>query len=328
MLVDTLVALCLFHSGFRHYTTSQSVFPSCFHTNFSSQSPSETLSYWYRPSNKSGTEPALLFLHGIGIGLFPYAPMLISYSKKHPERPIIIPELLYISSRLTSPPPPQSVFQDSIHAIFKHHKIKDYSLVAHSYGTGLATSLIKPSHLVSDHPPNNLQPPSSVILLDPISILLHLPSVARNFLYRLPKSANEHELYYFACTDPGVAHTLTRHFFWTEHIIWKEELANIGRDKSSKPRVAVVLSGKDIILDAPTIWTYLTGLPPPTDQSTNPWPFVPPTPHPSSLVPIQCQDAPNILAMYFGGLDHAQMFLSPTAWRAVIDIMDQVSGGE
>ncbi|KAG6857936.1 hypothetical protein C0991_004254, partial [Blastosporella zonata] len=55
-----------------------------------------------------------------------------------------------------------------------------------------------------------------VMLIDPIPILLHLPPVAYNFLHRAPSSAAEWQLWYFASTDPDIARTLGRAFFWTE----------------------------------------------------------------------------------------------------------------
>ncbi|KAG9086093.1 hypothetical protein FRC07_013208 [Ceratobasidium sp. 392] len=334
MIVDILVAARLGLSGFRHYSSPQRVFPPRPYVLFSKRSPSNVLSYWYRPPTKcdipenQDTYPPLLFLHGIGIGLFPYTALLTGFAKKHPAAPIIIPEILNISSRLTRPPPSQEDFRCAISEIFRHHNIQEYSITAHSYGTALAAGIIRSTNNQTSSTDSSLPllpAPRSLTLLDPICLLLHLPSVARNFLYRPPKHANEHELYYFACTDPGVAHTLSRHFFWTQNIIWREDLAHIGRTDQAVPRVAVVLSGSDIIVDAPAVWTYLTGLPVPENRSAKPRLFVPPVPHPNSLVPTQCEASPNVLAVYLDGLDHAQMFLASVSWRGVLGIMEQVS---
>ena len=56
--------------------------------------------------------------------------------------------------------------------------------------------------------------------------------------------------YYFANTDLDVAHTLARRFFWTENVLWKEELE--GR------RVTAVLGSEDIIVDTEEVGRYLT----------------------------------------------------------------------
>jgi hypothetical protein len=47
----------------------------------------------------------------------------------------------------------------------------------------------------------------------------------------------------------GVAYTLSRQFFWSENILWKEDL--IVR------HVTVFLSGKDSIINAPLVRAYL-----------------------------------------------------------------------
>jgi len=86
----------------------------------------------------------------------------------------------------------------------------------------------------------------------PIPSLFHLPSVAYNFIYRVPRTANQWQLWYFASRDADVARALSRHFFWTENILWKEELD--GRS------VGIALSGVDQIVDAEEVRGYLTGI--------------------------------------------------------------------
>ena len=49
----------------------------------------------------------------------------------------------------------------------------------------------------------------------------------------------------------GVSHTLSRRFFWSESILWKEDI--------QCQRVTVVLGGKDLIVDTEVVGTYLTG---------------------------------------------------------------------
>ena len=83
-----------------------------------------------------------------------------------------------------------------------------------------------------------------------MSILLHLPDVAYNFTRRKPRGANEHQLYYFASMDMCVSHTLSRHFFWNENILWKEDL--VGR------RVTVSLGGRDLIVNTEAVGRYLS----------------------------------------------------------------------
>ena len=50
----------------------------------------------------------------------------------------------------------------------------------------------------------------------------------------------------------GVAHTLARTFFWSENILWKEDI--------SDKRVSIFLGGRDLIVDTKQVGIYLTGL--------------------------------------------------------------------
>lgn len=61
-------------------------------------------------------------------------------------------------------------------------------------------------------------------------------------------------LHYFASQDMLISHTLARRFFWSEYVLWKEDL------DENRP-LTVVLSAKDLIVPAKEIWAYLTGMP-------------------------------------------------------------------
>lgn len=145
--------------------------------------------------------------------------------------------------RICGDPLEPSEFSSQILSILNHHGITDFVLVGHSYGTILSTHLL--------HSPTIGPRISSVLLIDPIAFLLHHPSVAYNFTSRPPRSANERQLNYFASLDPGIAHTICRHFFWGQNILWREELA--GR------KCAVAMGGRDLLVDSRSIWEYLTG---------------------------------------------------------------------
>ena len=58
-------------------------------------------------------------------------------------------------------------------------------------------------------------------------------------------------LYYFASQDMLISHTLARHFFWSEYILWKDDIpANFP--------LTVTLSGQDLIVPKEAVWRYLT----------------------------------------------------------------------
>jgi hypothetical protein len=147
-----------------------------------------------------------------------------------------------ISFRITHSALCKSEMCAEIEAILAHHGWDKVVLVSHSYGTAVSTYLLKTpstSHLIG-----------SIVLIDPVSILLHLPDVAYNFKHRKPKRANEHQLHYFASMEMGVSHTLSRHFSWFENVLWKE-------DKEGR-NVTVSLVRKDLIIDTESVIRYLT----------------------------------------------------------------------
>lgn len=51
----------------------------------------------------------------------------------------------------------------------------------------------------------------------------------------------------------GVSHTLSRHFFWNENVLWKKDL--VGR------KTTVSLGGKDLIVNTEAVGRYLSDQP-------------------------------------------------------------------
>ncbi|KAK3304693.1 uncharacterized protein B0T15DRAFT_568446 [Chaetomium strumarium] len=236
-VVDTLTSAYLRYQGFDLHGTSlrQSliVFPfrplSLFTRH---RSPAKTLTYWHRP-HTSKTRLPVLFIHGIGIGLYPYVNFLVELNAENGDdglddgqRGIFAVEIMPVSFRIT-----------------KAHGWDKVVLVSHSYGSVISTHLL--------HSPRTVPKIGPMLFVDPVTFLLHLPDVAYNFIYRKPTRANEHQLSYFASKDMGVAHTLSRRFYWADNILWKEDLQN--------HRVAVSLAEKDLIVDTTAIGAYLTG---------------------------------------------------------------------
>lgn len=188
---------------------------------------------------------------------------------------------------MTSPPLSRDANCRAISRILASLQIPRVTLVSHSYGTVLTT------HILHD---SELSPMiSSTLLIDPIPFLLHLPNVAFNFVYRKPRSANEWQLWYFASRDIDVSRTLSRHFFWAENILWKEELEG--------PRVGVVLSGADQIVDAEGVRMYLTG----EERITG------------TDMTRQWKDGLELL--FYPDLDHAMVFDTKDRRKSVLDIV-------
>jgi pimeloyl-ACP methyl ester carboxylesterase len=247
----------MLYNGFHFYRTSLKRFFTLFPfrplTVFSTyKSPVEYLTYWHRPHSAKNRLP-VLFIHGIGIGLYPYTNFLRdlkAVSRDDTEVGIIALEIMPVSSRITHPALEKDVIVREIQSIVKHHGWSRFILVSHSYGSIISTHLLKSSLTAPLIGP--------VVLIDPVSFLLHLPDVAYNFTARQPVRANEYQLWYFGSKDIGVAHSLARNFFWSQNIVWKEDLGFAGANEEEGRDVTVVLSGRDLIVDTEAVRRYLT----------------------------------------------------------------------
>lgn len=207
-------------------------------------SPVKT-SYWHRP-HKSKTHLPILFIHGIGVGLYPYTNFLREINKGLPsyeEIGVIALEIMPVSFRLSPAPLSASELSKEISKILEYHGYDRVVLAVHSYGSVIGT------HLLHDRVMNSKI--ADILLIDPVSVLLHLPDVAYNFVRRKPRTAAEWQLWYFASMDLGVARALGRYFFWSENIVWKEDLDLDNR------RVTVSLAGRDLIVDTEAVGRYL-----------------------------------------------------------------------
>ena len=83
---------------------------------------------------------------------------------------------------------------------------------------------------------------------------------------------------------------MSRHSFWTENILWKEELEG--------KHVCVVLSGDDQIVDAGEVKKYLTG-----GEEERRW------------------EEGGLEVLFFSGLDHAMVFDTRERRRPVLDVV-------
>jgi pimeloyl-ACP methyl ester carboxylesterase len=278
--------------GFRHHDPTPwfSAFPPRPLTALSHPSSALHLPYWYRP-HRSSTKLPILFIHGLGIGLWPYLPFFRDLASKDPEVGILALEILPASMRITSPLLDRDEMCSAISQILASHGLERVIIVAHSFGTVITAHILRSvahSPLVA-----------GTLLVDPIPFLLHLPSVAFNFVYRIPRSANEWQLWYFASRDPDIARALSRNFFWAQSVLFVEDLEDcIDAGKN----VAVVLSGDDQIVDAPGVWKYLTG----------------------ENEPQQRWRRPNggLEVIYLEGLDHATVFDTRQRRKFLLDALD------
>ncbi|KAI1771215.1 hypothetical protein F4818DRAFT_450060 [Hypoxylon cercidicola] len=329
-VVDFASHCLLAHGGFHYHaqpaSTILSLIPPRFQDMFTRRrSESDGISYWHRPHTATDKLP-VLFLHGIGIGLYTYAAFLTRLNSTpgvqngDGQIGIIATENLPISFRLTGTPLSRLEFLERIATILDAHGWDRFVLASHSYGSVLATHMLRSENLTDRI--------AAVVLVDPVTILLHLPDVAYNFTRRPPKKANEWQLWYFASMDPGVAYCLGRHFFWKDNIVWKEELLGVAggaptgvvggandrriQTNAARPprKVAVCLAERDLIVDTPKIAQYLAAAgdewvvaPGPAGRrGSSPWEWSVNQDGGSHLTPD------GIELLWCRGLDHAQVF--------------------
>ncbi len=250
----------MLYNGFRFHRTSVALLLTLFPfrplTLLSTRkSPAKHLTYWHR-EHLSDTQLPILFIHGIGVGLYPYTDFLrdinesASLDKNVAIVGIIAVEVMAVSSRITYQAFDKDVLVHEIQQILKYHGWSRCVLVGHSYGTVICTHLLKSQ--------KTAQLIGPIVLIDPICFLLHHPDVAYNFTVRRPAHAKELVLSYFGSRDIGVAHTLAQRFFWSQNILWKEDLQCGGGNEIEHKATTVVLSGKDDIVDVHCVKQYLS----------------------------------------------------------------------
>lgn len=186
--------------------------------------------------------------------------------------------------RITSPPLSSAAICTAISQILDDLGLDCVVVFSHSYGTVVTAQMLH-SHLSPRI--------GAVLFVDPIPFLLHLPDVAYNFVYRQARSANEWQLWYFTSRDADISRTLSRHFFWSENLLWKEEL--VGK------HIAIWLSGKDQVVNAEQVRKYLTG----EDIASEHW-------------------AKDQLEVHFHpDLDHATVFDTKGRRKRLLDVLDR-----
>lgn len=104
-------------------------------------------------------------------------------------------------------------------SILRAHQRDKSVLMANSNDTATSTQMLR------------------IQLVDLILFLLDRPKVVHNFLYQLPQRSSEHQSCYFAGTDMGAAHTLTRRMFWSETF---QERTVEGRRMTMSHRYSIV----------------------------------------------------------------------------------------
>src|ERR1700761_6863773 len=167
--------------GLDHYRlsfrNSLTVFPFRTHTAFSQHlSPSQSLSYWHLPHTNPKRLP-ILFIHGISAGLRTYISFIRESINQNTstdgQTGIIALEIMPISMRITRSCLPKKEMLTEILKILDHHSWDRFVIAAHSYGSIIATHLMRCLETRDRI--------SSVLFVDPVTISIHWGEIPHNF---------------------------------------------------------------------------------------------------------------------------------------------------
>jgi pimeloyl-ACP methyl ester carboxylesterase len=301
---DMLTLVGMAFLGFRFRRQARSTFFTTFpfrpQTLLAPASPAPELSYFYRPHRSTTSRPIVL-IHGIGIGYAPYLPLLRLIPR---DVGIIAIEILPVSCRITAPLPPTDVVANAIATIVAHHQAvdafpHDLVLTVHSFGSLYAAALL--------HNPRMSPSVHSLVLMDPVSLLLHLPDVAYNFTRRPPKFANELQIWLAVASDSNVAHTLARRICWREMRLTREDLLPDGMAAADGAhralrRTTALFGGRDNVTNPDAVASYVySGRARHAEIDRDEW----------RVSPARWTGHGELELMYLDGLDHGQAFLSP-----------------
>lgn len=213
--------------AFEHHrlTLSQSftVFPFRPRTVFSEAiSPARHLSYWHRPYTATKNLP-MLFLHSVDVGLTTYTKFFRNFidneTKEDGQMGIIALEIMSIAMCMTTPSLHRDEILREILRILDHHGWGKCVIVGVSYGTVVATHLQRYLETKDRVGP--------IVLIDPVTLSIHVGEIPYNFIYRQPRTASEWQLQHFVSTDVGSNHAEVRVAFSATRNILNREMITV-----------------------------------------------------------------------------------------------------
>jgi len=210
----------------------------------------------------SKTRP-VVFLHGLGLGLFHYGIIITRLLRRFSDRPLLVPIQPHVSQRIfhgtyARPLSVRATVEGIVGAMRKHGFVPEddgsyeatigdpkpgVTILSHSNGSFPHAWMVKAfPHLISRS-----------CFVDPVTFCLWEGDVCYNFFYKTCTTGFEILMYYFVCSEIGVVNFLHRHFDWSANSLWFEELPH-AKDPS---RLMFVLGGKDFLVNSDRVVKYL-----------------------------------------------------------------------
>lgn len=170
----------------------------------------------------------ILFVHGVGLGLTPYIPLILELARLLPRRPVLLLEARHVSVGLA----PRAASTDEVaaaaRAVLAAHGWASAACVGHSYGTFVLSRLAQTA-------PDVVQ---SLVLLDPVCMLTIYPQLLKNFVYKPPSAWSAGARAALAAVDSArflfsrdltVAEAFCRRFAWHRECLWPQDSPADGR---------------------------------------------------------------------------------------------------
>jgi pimeloyl-ACP methyl ester carboxylesterase len=201
--------------------------------------------FYIRPGLSN--DPAIVFFHGLGIGLTSYIPFVFALAIQNPDRNILLFEMPSIQMKLNENHVLPSEYASHVAQVLLSLGLKNNIVAGHSMGTACVRwmDLYYPELV------------SSRVFIDPIVFALWHHHIAHHALYRQPKTFHELFLKYVAMAEPGHATYLHRYFVWFQNTYLTQDL----------PRDSYIfLSEKDNIVETRFVVDYLVKNPHPSRQ--------------------------------------------------------------
>jgi pimeloyl-ACP methyl ester carboxylesterase len=282
-------------------------------------------SYYYRPAIKEsedGTEQdAIVFVHGLGIGIFPYLPFLLTLIHANPHRPIVLLEQRHIATQLHHTHIPTRVETLQVIDDIFHTRLRTTSgslrrahWIGHSFGTFVVGWIAK----------RRADYISGMSFVDPVSFNMLEPDLPFNFLYRTPSTGFDLLVWYAAAQEINTSRAIRRHFTWYENILYPEQLPRKVSERGETVGVNahVYLSGNDTIINAASVKEYLGkgAIVPKTWRFTQEGDRMIQTKHECyNDENVEVAEEDKIPVTLWDGYYHAQCLAVPSCWKEIID---------
>ncbi|KAJ3306008.1 hypothetical protein HDV03_000545 [Kappamyces sp. JEL0829] len=191
------------------------------------------------------TEPAIVFFHGLGIGLTTYVLFAAALAFKYRDRNILLFEMPSITMKLDDNHVLPQDFSAHVADTLVSHGFTKNIVAGHSLGTACVAWMHRfHPHLIH-----------SSLFIDPICFKLWHHHIAYNALYRKPRGFHEYFIHAVAMSEPGHALYLHRYFVWHQNAFLTKNLPE---------NCIIFLSEKDNIVETKEVLEYLLQHPHPT----------------------------------------------------------------